>query len=200
MQCWICIDAIYPPDDAVQLTCGHTWCKHCLKEEVVHSLQNRNWWPPRCCKPIGIDVSAVRSSLDEDLVQRMDETMEVFQSDNPVFCHFPKCGKFIPVNTDSDQGQFVHCTKCQRLTCVECKAAKDKHINPHECPDLISKEDKKLAEKEGWRQCPNKRCQKMLEKGDGCETMICVCGTKFCFDCGIVMNNQGGKCACGKFH
>lgn len=198
MQCFNCLDEVDPPDSMAHLACGHTWCKGCLNEIVKIGLRQRNDWPPFCCDTEGMDLDAVRSSLDADVVDLLDRSREELDCNNPVYCHVPQCSKFISVDTGGDQGQFVRCPKCHEFTCVECKAGKDKHVKSGECPDLITKEDKELAEKEGWKQCPNKRCQKLIELTEGCRAMRCECGTTFCFECGHTMDLEDGKCPCSR--
>lgn len=186
-------DSAHPPDGIVQLPCGDLWCKPCLNGAVNHILVNRSSWPPFCHD---IDINEVRTSLDDHLFHVLDQVKDELQSDNPVFCHVAQCSKFIPVDAGSDQGQFVRCPECHEFTCVECKAAKDQHVKPQECPDLITKEDKELAEKKGWKQCPNKRCQKLIEWAEGCPRMKCDCGTIFCYECGKLMKLEDGACPC----
>lgn len=177
----------------MHLNCRHTWCNICLNVLVNRGIRNRGFWPPTCCKPI--DINDLRPILDDNVVRVLDQNIDELQSDNPVYCHVAKCSKFILVDKGSDQGQFVRCPECHAFTCVECKAAKDKHVQPLlECPDLITEEDKELAKKEGWKQCPNKRCQRLIERPEGCQFMICACGTYFCYDCGSQVEN--GTCSC----
>lgn len=198
MQCYICTEGGDPPDSLVHLACGHTWCKGCLNETVMFGLRQRTAWPPFCCKTEGVDLDSVRSSLDTNLVDLLDLIREELDCNNPIYCHVPQCSKFIPVDTGSDQGQFVRCPKCHEFTCVECKAGKHKHVKSGECPDLISKEDKELAEKEGWKQCPNKRCQKLIELAGGCRLMECECGVAFCFECGHMLDLEDMQCPCSR--
>lgn len=180
----------------VHLACGHTWCKGCLNKIVMMGLRERTARPPFCCRTEGVNVDALRSSLDANVVDLLDRMRQELDYINPIYCHVPQCSKFIPVDTGSDQGQFVRCPKCHEFTCMECKAAKDKHVKSGECPDLISKEDKELAEKAGWKQCPNKRCQKLIEKAGGCRFMECECGTAFCYECGHMYDLEDKPCPC----
>lgn len=126
----------------------------------------------------------------------MNEVMEELQSEDPTFCHVPKCSAFIPVDADNDHGQFIRCQQCHELTCVKCKGPKDQHVKPDECPDLISKEDKELVKKKGWKQCPNKKCRKVIARSKGCPLMTCECGTAFCYKCGGMFDeDMNCKCA-----
>ena len=60
---------------------------------------------------------------------------------------------------------------------------------------MISQEDKELAEQEGWKLCPNTKCGKLVERIDGCNSMICPCGTNFCYGCGQEIK-YGMPCGC----
>ncbi|RYP14428.1 hypothetical protein DL765_006371 [Monosporascus sp. GIB2] len=182
------------PNEIVYLVCGHPWCKDCLNNNLRASLSSRQNYPPRCCRstPNGIDLSAIQAYLDEDVLLRFIDVREEYASKDPTFCFDPKCGTFIPVpETESQQtAQWVTCQRCKKVTCTECKGDKDLHPTPEQHPDLISKEDRELAEKEGWKQCPNRKCRKMIERTEGCDHMECECGTHFCYQCG---RHLGGR-------
>ncbi|RYO87783.1 hypothetical protein DL762_004073 [Monosporascus cannonballus] len=182
------------PNEIVYLVCGHPWCKDCLNNHLRASLSSRQNYPSRCCRstPNGIDLSVIQAYLDEDVLFRLIDVGEEYASKDPKFCFDPKCSAFIPVpETESQQtAQWVTCQRCKRVTCTECKGDKDLHPTPEQHPDLISKEDRELAEKEGWKQCPNRKCRKMIERTEGCDHMKCECGTHFCYQCG---RHLGGR-------
>ncbi|RYP85303.1 hypothetical protein DL770_005049 [Monosporascus sp. CRB-9-2] len=182
------------PDEIVYLVCGHPWCKDCLNNNLRASLSSRQNYPPRCCRstPNGIDLSAIQAYLDEDVLLRFIDVGEEYASKDPTFCFDPRCGAFIPVSeTQSQQNaQWVTCQHCKKITCTECKGDKDLHPTPEQHPDLISKEDRELAEKEGWKQCPNQKCRKMIERTEGCDHMKCECGTHFCYQCGRHLDDR----------
>lgn len=168
----------------MHLNYGHIWCKGCLNRHVFTSLESRGTWPPPCCQRHVIDIDAVRPSLEDHVIKRLDCIRAELECENPVYCHVPTCSELIPVPTSSDESGFIRCPKCHELTCVICKAAKDKHTKPRQCPELISEEDKELAKRKGYRQCPNERCQSLIERTGGCERITCKCGTDFCYNCG----------------
>ena len=58
---------------------------------------------------------------------------------------------------------------------------------------IIAQDDKTLADGAGWKQCPG--CRNLVERTDGCDHMMCECGTAFCYRCGGALHN-GMPCEC----
>ncbi|KAF3219603.1 hypothetical protein TWF106_007026 [Orbilia oligospora] len=59
------------------------------------------------------------------------------------------------------------------------------------CPeDPETEKLKALAKEEGWTQCP--KCNRLVFRVSGCNSMTCLCKTNFCFRCGGLY----GKCNC----
>lgn len=106
----------------------------------------------------------------------------------------------------------------QQKSRVKCPAPGCSHVLwDHDLQELISEEafsrykalkstdhlkklkedlkDPKLSEwlKKNAKPCPD--CHIIVSRSQGCNVMGCVCGTKFCYDCGQKFN-QG--CACTK--
>merc|ERR1712007_280625 len=55
----------------------------------------------------------------------------------------------------------------------------------------LAKEDDDLMAwlRQNARPCPD--CHVIVSRSEGCNTMICVCGTRFCYACGFI------TCQCG---
>jgi hypothetical protein len=64
----------------------------------------------------------------------------------------------------------------------------------------------RLARSSKWRRCPAAGCGFMVEREHGCNYMVCRCGAKFCYACGVkyvsdapteanVHGTQGCSCA-----
>jgi hypothetical protein len=59
-----------------------------------------------------------------------------------------------------------------------------------------------LSAKQQWKQCP--KCMQMVERSEGCNHMLCRCGSGFCYKCGQpykdkkpAPGNVHGTPACG---
>ena len=193
-------ESVVQDNELVYLTCGHVWCADCLNNNLQAALSNRTVFPPRCCNatPNGIDMIVVEGYLEDDVLIRYLKVGEEYASPDPTFCADVKCGVFINVPA-GNTSQWAFCTKFHKSTCIQCKVAYLDHPTPDVHPELISKEDKELAEREGYKQCPNSKCRKLLERIDGCDHMTCVCGTHFCYRCGRSLNYgsvDGMACNC----
>lgn len=209
-NCPACYNPV-APEEVVYLTCGHVWCRDCLNNNIRAALSQRNNFPPECCgvadRSGGINIAAISSHLDDDVLIRWLAVGEEFACPNPTYCHNQRCGSFIPTPSTtttttitSSSSQWATCRQCHTTTCTDCKAAYLTHSLPAFHPDLISAEDQALATQQGWKQCPNLSCRKLLERIDGCDHMTCCdCGTDFCYRCGRVFDHeslQGLACNC----
>lgn len=193
--CLVC-GSEFGVNEAIYLNCGHGWCRDCLNSSARIALGNRNDYPARCCAntPDGIDISVLQNHLDEDILLRFATVYEEYSCKDPTFCFNPRCGAFISaskVETRRPSSQWATCQHCSKTTCIECKGDKDLHPSPDQHLDLLSKEDRELSEKQGWKQCPNPSCRKMIERIDGCDHMRCQCGTNFCYRCGRPLTHSG---------
>ena len=203
-KCPAC-QSIVASHEIVYLACGHPWCNDCLNNNIRTALTNRDHWPPRCCNYTrdGIDLSVIQAHLDDDVLLRFLEVGEEFSSKNPVFCFDPKCSAFIPASqaAPDEHGQWATCLHCQKVTCTKCKGDKNLHPTPDQHPDIMTKENRDLSNEQGWKECPNPNCHRVIERSDGCDHMRCGCGTHFCYRCGRVLAGTGDvaglACNCG---
>jgi IBR domain, a half RING-finger domain len=171
------------PMEALYVECGHMWCKDCLNQYFAQVFTDREQFPPRCCRPEGFSLENVQMHLDDEVLIHVMEKWEEWSASDPTYCANIQCRSFI--SNDQVNGQKAVCIKCKVVTCVECKAKMCLHHAPDMHPYPIDDpENDKLAEKEGWKRCPNKKCNKLVEKIEGCDTMTCRCGQQFCYGCG----------------
>lgn len=171
------------PADSVYVECGHIWCRECLNQYLAQVFTDRDQFPPRCCRPNGFELGSIQAHLDDEVLIQVMEKWEEWSARDPTYCANIQCRAF--VSEDRVEGQWATCLLCKVVTCVECKAKKPLHPAPDQHPEPVDdKENTKLAEKEGWKYCPNKKCNKLVEKIDGCDTMTCKCGQQFCYRCG----------------
>lgn len=198
----VCYES-YPNKNLTRLACGCSWCFDCLNHKVQTSLAIYGVFPPKCCNdPAGtINIVDVQQCLNDENAVRAVVRWDELHSPNPTYCSKAACGVFIPDDAPHpyQDSRFVACPECETVTCTLCKGAWDRHDVPEKCPDLISAEDKTLLGREGWRQCPNKSCRRVIEKASGCDRLHCVCGTEFCYRCGAgYEEDKNGilKCQC----
>ena len=199
--CPACTDDVDVGTDVVLRECGHKWHIECLNKCFEVALSNKQHFPPRCCRNVlhrnrgCIDYEPIKTQLDNDVVALWDERAEEWLSKDPTYCQTKGCtGGFI--SQAQIKSRSAHCLVCERDTCVECKAPASAHINGSH-PNMLSKEDEALMEEKNWKQCPNLRCRKVLERTDGCDHMTCSeCGEQFCYRCGKKQSQTSVGCPC----
>ena len=181
--------------EIVYLACGHPWCSDCLNHNIRASLSSRRNWPPRCCHYMrdGIDLSTIQTHLEDDVVMRLIDVGEEYNSKNPTFCFDPKCSAFIPEPESVEPSQWATCPRCALVTCIQCKGAKGQHPSPDQHPEIMGKENMELSKDKGWKQCPNTTCRMMIERTEGCDHMECECGIHFCYRCGRYLDYTGDE-------
>ena len=194
-DCKLCMTTPGPDDHPLYVECGHVWCASCLNQYFAKSFTDRDQFPPRCCRREGFDLDVIGMYLEDEVLIHVMEKWEEWTASDPTYCSNAQCNIFIPA--DRVNGQWAVCVECKVKTCVECKAKEDLHPTPDQHPEPEKdEENRKLAETEGWKYCPNSKCNKLVEKIDGCDTMTCKCGQQFCYRCG---NSFEGPypCTCG---
>ncbi|RPA76795.1 hypothetical protein BJ508DRAFT_242406, partial [Ascobolus immersus RN42] len=104
-----------------------------------------------------------------------------------MYCADPKCGSYIP--KDSQHSGMGNCVgeRCWVRTCLTCyEIAHAGHtIKCRGYPkDLYGDGGwtiEAMLEKQGWKRCPG--CQIPIELDSGCNHVECPCGAEFCFAC-----------------
>ena len=200
-RCPACTDEVTDETGAFLRECGHKWHIECLNRCFKVALSSKQHFPPRCCRSIlhmnrgCIDYASIKEQLDDEVVDLWNERAEEWLATDPTYCQTQGCtGGFI------SQAQIAsgsaHCLVCEHDMCVECKAPSSAHINGSH-PNMLSEADKALMEERKWKQCPNLRCRKVLERTDGCDHMTCSeCGEQFCYRCGQKQSPASVGCTC----
>ncbi|EXJ88448.1 hypothetical protein A1O1_05378 [Capronia coronata CBS 617.96] len=196
-SCRACMEDLESP---IFLSCGHGYCQPCLNHLVRSGLANKMSFPPRCCTGRrGIDMASIQAHLDQDVLTRYLDVVEEFSTPNPVYCANPVCSRYIEQSRVRDTpGKFVQCGQCQTPTCTECKQGHREHtgrdaMTCKKVEELMNPGDRKLAQNNQWKQCPG--CKNLVEKTEGCNHMICECGTDFCYRCGTKQDGYA-QCDC----
>lgn len=182
-DCKLCMTTPGPEDDPLYVECGHVWCKSCLNQYFAQSFTDRDQFPPRCCRPEGFNLEVFGMHLEDEVLINVMDKWEEWTAKDPTYCSNMQCNIFVPEYTV--HGHWAVCLSCKVKTCVECKEGEARHLTPDQHPEPEKDEENaKLAETEGWKYCPNKKYNKIVEKIEGCDTMTCKCGQQFCYRCG----------------
>ncbi len=191
-DCKLCMTTLGSSGDPLYVECGHVWCKSCLNQYFAQSFTNRERFPPRCCRPEGFNLEVIGMHLDDEVLIHIMDKWEEWTTTDPTYCSNMQCNVFVPEYRVD--GQWAVCLSCKAKTCVECKEGEARHPAPDQHPDPEKNEENaKLADVEGWKYCPNRKCNRIVEKIEGCDTMTCKCGQKFCYRCG---NSLGDPYPC----
>lgn len=101
--------------------------------------------------------------------------------------------------TGGGGGARFGCPCCSVDYCIVCRLpwhAGERCSGPPDGPGGGGPEDHKFlrhAGRQGLRRCP--KCRFWVEKSEGCNAVLCRCGTTFCWRCGGDVNGDAG-CAC----
>lgn len=185
VECPVCFDEVTSP---VSLACGHTWCKTCLANYLMASVDNKVFPltclgnEARCTHAIPLNVAQeVLSPNDFSSVIHAAFLAYVNSRPNEFhYCPTPDCPQ---VYRKGSRNTVLQCPSCLTRICPHC------HVEYHEgsrCQDKEDAEDERLFEE--WKknhdvkECPS--CRAPIEKLAGCNHMTCAhCRTHICWVC-----------------
>ncbi|KAF3298092.1 hypothetical protein TWF132_004230 [Orbilia oligospora] len=179
-KCTICGDS-FPGYELQRLNCGHRHCRDCLRQNYQHVINNPENHPAKCCQ--GLSFSETSFVLTDEEMKAVLEIQSSHESTKIIPCFSCEGDIYF-----SDIGRdAAYCSSCDKLTCTICR----KEMHDDLCPeDPETEKLKTLAKEEGWTQCP--KCNRLVFRVSGCNSMTCLCKTNFCFRCGGLY----GKCNC----
>ncbi|KAI9250598.1 hypothetical protein BY458DRAFT_524511 [Sporodiniella umbellata] len=203
-ECIICLDTaytfIYPMQE-----CSHLVCETCLVqylEDLVGGNPQQQYETLACpqtdCRN-RLDTSQVLNTVmaSEQIMQWWEKASMIQFIKNKVTCPFTTCGVSYDIGEEFlKECSFTSCLLCHRGFCTACQ----KPWHPGEMKVINeTEEDKKLletAKKKAWTRCP--KCQRFVEKISGCTSMVCACGTCFCYRCGGLQSDHSCNNSCEK--
>ncbi|KAK7962118.1 uncharacterized protein PG986_002943 [Apiospora aurea] len=202
-NCIACGDTIWgvkTDDDERVLSCGHMYYWLCFARNVKSALGSLPFRPVRCCGGDPVPPSIIwlvqrrageaGFSLSDDEVTKYIFMNDEAGSGSRVYCHRRECNAYIPTEDRTDTAGW--CWTCEADTCLTCRQAAHDGACDEELLQRSKEADEtllRLAEEEGWTQCP--ACNAMTERIDGCNFMTCLCGQCFCYKCGIPEEDEG---------
>ncbi|KAI1408908.1 hypothetical protein F5Y13DRAFT_204088 [Hypoxylon sp. FL1857] len=188
VECVSCLGS-FPTTDMHRTDCHHMYCIECLRAMFMVALGKGGAFPPRCCKsPIELTPQlaiALGKNITAGYFAKRIETDTV--TNVRTYCANSDCGAFIA--NDYKVQNLAVCQNCDYFTCTKCT----KLYHEGDCaPEEGLMELEQEAKKEGWTHCY--KCNRLVEKTEGCDKIECACGAIFCYKCSAPTN----KCTCKK--
>ncbi|KAI0843063.1 hypothetical protein F5Y06DRAFT_304583 [Hypoxylon sp. FL0890] len=187
VKCDACLGS-FPTAEMHRMKCQHAYCLECLRAMFMVSFGKDGSFPPCCCNgPIELTSQLAIGLGNEILSGYLAKRAETKTMTNArTYCSNPECGAFI--SDDHKLEPLAVCQQCGSHTCTKCS----KPYHQGDCPVEGSKELEAVAAKEGWKHCY--KCNRLVEKLDGCDSVVCPCGASFCYKCSAPTS----KCSCKK--
>ncbi|KAI1394209.1 uncharacterized protein F4822DRAFT_439887 [Hypoxylon trugodes] len=186
--CQSCLEAFQPTEVHFSDACTHPYCTECIRKMIELSVKPAEIFPPRCCElPIPL-TPQLAMILSREIRTAYFEKLAEMNTQNAAYCSRPDCGAFIPVEYQTYN--LAVCKKCDWFTCSRC----GNNYHEGQCPiEPGLSELQAIAEKKGWKRCA---CGRLIERIDGCESIICICGRDLCYDC----SREIGDCICNELY
>ena len=205
-SCIFCIeDFIQNPIINPLLECGKFIHGECFINYIDKELNN-NHFPIRCpfCTENNRHEINYKIVMDCLLINNQDNlaikleniSLNYLAQNNPdeiSFCPTAGCDYMCFY----DKNEFhLECPLCQKSYCLKCKTEWHENITCEE--NQLSIKGIKNQESEiifeeyvkgcNFKKCP--KCKRWVEKTEGCDHIVCLCGTHFCYSCGEIRDSE----------
>ena len=205
-SCIFCIeDFVQNPIINPLLECGKFIHGECFINYIDKELNN-NHFPIRCpfCTENNRHEINYKIVMDCLLINNKDNlaikleniSLNYLAQNNPdeiSFC--PTAGCDYMCFYDKNE-YHLECPLCQKSYCLKCKTEWHENITCEE--NQLSIKGIKNQESEiifeeyvkgcNFKKCP--KCKRWVEKTEGCDHIICLCGTHFCYSCGEIRDSE----------
>lgn len=175
----------------VHLKCGAMCCEPCIIYYIQHSLNEHSGTPfppvmPCACPPEdgGNDpllpsiYCPVARFLGPDIMEQYLHLHRQYHvSSRPLYISLLDCRY---TNHSQSRMHRIGLTETQKQQMDQEIAQAINEVAP-------------FAAQNSWKQCP--ACQQFIEYNGGCWSMLCLCGQRFCFQCGRRLG-MGENCVC----
>lgn len=190
-ECVCCTDS-FKPEEVLRAPCQHYYCRTCVTSLVKACTKDESLFPIKCCKK-PITATSLRSHLENDDLRDLF-SLKIIEYNTPatrrVYCPKTRCSTFMG-SLPSSSTREMTCQKCHAQACGICRGTA--HVGK-DCPqDKGCLEVREMAKRVGWQTCP--KCMAVIQRVWGCNSMVCKCGTNFCYGCGAMMVVCKGSCA-----
>jgi len=171
------------PTDSIAIidSCGHTFCRECLRKHVTVRLEEHRFpiLCPTCTAGKGKGKGKT-GEVSQSLALNLGLTDEQFRIWTEmemvafsVLLHCRRCQRSMFVARDEhEEANIIICPlpDCNHAWCKLCQQSIDFRAPEHSC-DGTSELDN-LIKEQGWKYCPT--CKTPIQKTSGCNHMTCV--------------------------
>lgn len=147
-------------------SCGHEFCRDCIREMFLGAIKDEELYPPRCCGEVVPPGVALRILNYEELRAFSDRAIEWTAKDR-LYCAERTCSKFIPPS--AIQNELGDCSNCNQQTHLTCRSFAHPGVD---CPmDEALHGILEMADDKNWKRCFH--CRTMVELEHGCNHITC---------------------------
>ena len=212
LECSICFT---DTNDGVRLSCGHAFCKGCLKRIVDNAVREKSTrnlvcpaTNPRCARALSLEEVDVITDNDATIINWhasiLDREALIREHGGQPCPGRPgrNCNAVL-IRATPQEARITRCDECERNFCNACFLPADVHtgVNCARAQELYAQGNEATPEERATlalmrrnsKPCP--RCNNAVEKVDGCNHMTCRCGHHFCWECRADWINYGHRCA-----
>ena len=205
-ECCACTQA-YVDFTATWIDGEEPICSSCLKKMFKSAFESEYSYPPRWGGYV-LHPKDFKHIIDKSFIEKYEKREQEYETParTRLYCD---CGSFLGASVegkgDSQVSVVMVCRKCNIFMCMKCStphkdAAKALY---HDCSAILKK--RKVAELASESEafhglkpgvdhqiCPSQGCGRRVQLRDACNHMTCLCGTDFCFVCGVEAEEESG--------
>jgi hypothetical protein len=183
---------------------GDPTCSECIPEVLVlfeDALKTETSFPPRW-GPEEISFEAFEDLFPNDFRLAYREKVMEYKTPIPkrVYCQHKVptkdksagepdadfCNSFLG---SSECKGVSQCPNCTGWMCMECRGTAPPPPKMHACADTKDEPESEAFDQatkgKDWQEHPNSACKIKCDLRDASNAMSCLCGTEFCYVCGL---------------
>ncbi|KAF7072590.1 hypothetical protein CFC21_077697 [Triticum aestivum] len=177
--------------------CAHEFCVACVVSHIEARVADGNVPVPCPAAGAGCPGAMHPEACKKLLVMDVFDAWCVALCERAVGpgrarCPYRDCGELVVLDAGcgaavGEVPEEATCPGCSRAFCLLCEEPwDDRHDGGQGCAL------DRLAVGRSWMRCPS--CRAMIDRIDGCKSMLCRCGSVFCYGCGS--SRAEGMCRC----